>query len=574
MVGVEHRHGKHAISKEVGDARLLLSCQGSYFMLGSGNLSRYDGYFFFDKDEMEMYKVVEDLGLPVDKIVNTFDGAEIGNSRFVLSEKGLRIDTKMPVSVNLDCRKSYDLRQWGRDYEIIDDECIIVKFTKRTDYREDKTNGVVEYERYIAIKHNGKHEKIGAWIQKHYEYDRQRNSAPFERYVFQALKIDAERVAVCVAKDLQLAKQLVNEVFAQSSAKGALKKMAKEEEVNFAYLCAKQSLDNLVVDNRILAGLPWFFQFWARDEAIAVGALLKQKDKQAKGILFSELGNIQLNGRIPNRMPASGLDAADTNGWCVLRMQQLVDKKELDSTESKFLMAKLEYIFSRIDLNFVEQYLVFNSPQETWMDTVENGDNREGARIEIQALQLCFYKLLYSISKQDRFVELAKNLKARVKHEFFNGEMLADGLGDFTVRPNLFIAFYAYPDLLSKPEWIAVFDNALKRLWLEWGGLASIDKESNLFHPMHTGEDNHSYHRGDSWFWLNNLAAICMYRLDKYRYWDHIQKILRASTNEILWMGAVGHHAEISSAFAEQSRGCLCQAWSVGMYIELVHELR
>jgi glycogen debranching enzyme len=64
-----------------------------------------------------------------------------------------------------------------------------------------------------------------------------------------------------------------------------------------------------------------------------------------------------------------------------------------------------------------------------------------------------------------------------------------------------------------------------------------------------------------------------MLRLDKAKYSYHIQKILDASTREILWMGALGTHSEISSAEVQESRGCFSQAWSLGTYIELVTEL-
>ena len=168
---------------------------------------------------------------------------------------------------------------------------------------------------------------------------------------------------------------------------------------------------------------------------------------------------------------------------------------------------------------------------------------------------------------------MAKHLKERIKSSFWDGNMLADGLHDFTIRPNVFLAYYVYPELLSEDEWKICFENALKKLWLEWGGLTTIDKENPLFKPKHTGANNLSYHRGDSWYWVNNLAAVCMHRLDKDHFNAYVEMVLEASTREILWMGAVANHAEVSSAFRQESRGCLSQAWSLAMYIELVNEL-
>ena len=54
---------------------------------------------------------------------------------------------------------------------------------------------------------------------------------------------------------------------------------------------------------------------------------------------------------------------------------------------------------------------------------------------------------------------------------------------------------------------------------------------------------------------------------------DYIKKILGASTEEILYKGAIGTAGELSSAKELRSEGCLMQAWSNALYIELVEEL-
>ena len=113
----------------------------------------------------------------------------------------------------------------------------------------------------------------------------------------------------------------------------------------------------------------------------------------------------------------------------------------------------------------------------------------------------------------------------------------------------------------------------MKSLWLEWGGVSTIDKKNPEFHSISTGENPASYHCGDSWYWINNLAAICVNRLDKRLFRDYINKIINASTHEIIYLGIIGHHAELSSAKKQTAEGCLAQAWSAAMYIELVDEL-
>jgi glycogen debranching enzyme len=180
------------------------------------------------------------------------------------------------------------------------------------------------------------------------------------------------------------------------------------------------------------------------------------------------------------------------------------------------------------------------------------------------------FRLLRKIGKEDLY---ETELKAAVRADMFNKKILADGLDNFIIRPNVFIAAYVYPELLTKKEWNTVFDSMLHKLWLKWGGLSTIDKSHPLYLSAHTGQDLRSYHRGDSWFWINNLAAIVLYRLDRKKYWKYISKIIAASVQEMLYMGYTGYSSEVSSATELKSEGCWGQAWSSAMFIELIGEI-
>ena len=207
------------------------------------------------------------------------------------------------------------------------------------------------------------------------------------------------------------------------------------------------------------------------------------------------------------------------------------------------------------------------------MDTDFQGDNREGIRLEIQALRLNMYRLMFELTQDHKYKVLENVLRLKARQHFWDKKILADGLNDFTIRPNIFIAHYAYPELLSREEWEACFENSLKALWLEWGGLSTIDKNNQLFTDANTGEDSKSYHRGDSWFWINNMAALALHGVNKTKFSKHVQKIIEASAEDILWKGCIGCHSEISSAKELSSRGCFNQAWSNAMFIEMVDEV-
>ncbi|MBU1204761.1 MAG: hypothetical protein KKE93_02540 [Nanoarchaeota archaeon] len=600
MVKIVHSLNNHKIeSKSTKDNRFLITNKkGGYFCLANKNKSRYDGLFFFDE---KMHKVIESLHIidstKASKVINKFyeikrECGSVTETFFMphhYDSLVYEITKPSTIEIVLDARESYDQRQWGRFYSIWQEgDKIIVKFVKKTDAREDSSDAKEEYSLFSVLKFEGMFKKVEEWEKIHYEFDKKRNSMPYERYVFSALTLKTDKVVLSFSKNKEKAKKEADYVFRNIER---LKKKQRDYYESLlktknklkgdsliAYLCALNSLDSLVVNDKgIFAGLPWFFQFWTRDEAVSLKALILQGNfNLAKNILFRHLKSVLHDGKLIIK-PDSLLRSADSAGWISKRAEDLIyilkSKKILKNNLTKKEIKKIEERIGH-SLDFMIKYhtrehLVFNNAKETWMDSLQ----RDGFRIEIQAMQLSMYKLMYELTNNRIYQELESDLKKEVRKKFWNKKYLADGLDDFTIRPNIFIAAYIYPELLAKKEWIICFDNILKHLWNNWGGLSTIDKKSLLFRPEHTGENNESYHNGDSWFWINNLAAIVLYRLDKKRYKKYIDKILEASTKEILWQGAIGHHSELSSSKELRSEGCLAQAWSAAMYIELINEI-
>jgi glycogen debranching enzyme len=245
-----------------------------------------------------------------------------------------------------------------------------------------------------------------------------------------------------------------------------------------------------------------------------------------------------------------------------------------------FAKNRLKYAIEQILTHQTDRGLVECKNLESWMDTSYKTDNRGGFLIEVQALQLAMYKLmqfLCTITKNTtKFIaykKLEDATREKVRQEFWNPPILNDRKDDPTVRPNIFLAYYLYPNLLSKEEWTKCFDHMIERLWLSWGGFATIDMKNPLFSERYSGENNKSYHRGDSWFFVNNIAAICLIRVGRDRYKEIIAKILEASSEDLLFRGAIGHASELSSAAEQRAEGCFCQAWSAATFVELVYEL-
>jgi glycogen debranching enzyme len=556
---------------------------GGFAWLSSSPESRYQGVFF--RLGGKVFKTIADFKVDSDlrEVTNMFWGVRRtydGVSERIVMPYGsdsILVDFSSPARFDLllDCKTIDDNREWGRYYEVKrEKDCVVVSYSKKNDSRDNGADKS-EYDVHLAISGEG----IGflpkqEWVEQNYAFDESRKSRPYSRWVYNAGTLSGENFVISAGlnrnsainsarKLLKERKSVLNRQV-DYSAKQLHVKSPMPKRISLAYQCACNSLDALSVDDEgLYAGIPWFYQFWVRDEAVSCNALrMIGKGELAKNILQRHLSSLSKK-QMPLAYGEHSLKTADGPGWVALRYFQ--NAGLFSKTDQKKANLFLKNAFSAVKKS-MDNGLVVNGPLETWMDTSAGNDVRDGARIEIQALALALAKGLGE-------KEFCQTLEQRVRETFWNGSYLYDGLNDSTIRPNVFIAAYAYPELLTREQWEKCFDTVLPRLWLPWGGLSSIDTSHELFTDHYTGQDNVSYHRGDSWFWLNNLAALVLYRTNAAKYKQVIEKIIEASTYEILCLGAIGHHAEVSSARALSSHGCVSQAWSSAMFIELCNEL-
>lgn len=613
MVRVTHILGAKRLEGEAANpVGILTNKLGGYVSFSPTTISRYQGVFF--NNNGEMHKVIEAI-LPLDALpVSAFNN----HFSWMQWERGfLKEDIIFPFNHNtliyelseekeillaLDCKRAYDDRQFGRYYSIAKEGGkLIITFTKKSDSKEDLGHGKTEYQIYLVIDESRNFQIIDQFSPTRYSFDKERNSPPWERHVYHAVKIRAKQLVLsfstskeeALKENTRVLNNFVHVTQKQKLRENNVRRTIKDPETNMAYHAARNSLDQLTctVDGRqgIYAGLWWFFQFWSRDEAVSLKAWTLQGNYHlTKEIIFNSFRHLKPNGRLPNRWPPSDLESADSIYWLAKRVRDFLDLLEQERLTSKHLLAedklflknKLETAMVGLLKSHTKEGFDVCGKKETWMDTAWKEDNRDGIRIEQQALRLALFKALRLLCKEtDDTIcyRLAahheEELRQKTRQYFLKGDYLWDGINDPTMRPNIFIACYVYPELLSPGEWLQCFKKILPKLWQEWGGLSTIAKDHPLYCDAHTGADNKSYHRGDSWYWLNNVAAICLARTSRFTFRKEIRAILEASTREILWMGAIGHHAEISSSRQQESKGCLMQAWSAAMYIELVEEL-
>lgn len=602
---------EHTVDKNLEQVAFLLSNKrGGYAMFSGSHISRFFGLYF--NLNFKMFKVLEDV-----KIKNSAGLSKLKLKHWCVERTrkgggGLKETFFMPYGHNalvyelsspreiefiFDIRETYDNRNFGRNYSIErEGNKLIVSYRKNKDYREDGADGTSEYIVYACVAFPDKafeYEKAEQWYPVEYDFDRKRNSSPWGKFVFNAFSAktgfcvltfsDSRKNAIeeadFVMRHLHILKKKQEDVVS-SNLRFAHGKKIMSQDQQMALKCSVNAVHNLtsVVGETagMHAGLPWFFQFWSRDEAISMQSLILSGGREfAKEIIMRQLGMIDEKGFTAAQYPANSIASADSLGWLCKRIHQNINK--FTSEEKEIIYQKLKIAADRLIKNATHGKLALNEPKATWMDTDFAGDSRAGARIEIQAMRLMLYKLMKELVVNPYYkkfyTDFERNMREKVRRIFWNGKYLKDGSDDSTIRPNVFIAYYIYPELLEDWEWKICFENALKALWLDWGGLSSIDKKHSLFCDTYTGEDPKSYHRGDSWYWINNLAALCMFRLDKDLFAKYIHEILNRSTKEILYNGVIGSHAELSSAKEPKSQGCLAQLWSSAMYIELMDEM-
>ncbi|MFH1649038.1 MAG: amylo-alpha-1,6-glucosidase [Candidatus Woesearchaeota archaeon] len=586
---------------------LLVNKNGSYLSLSDSNVSHYQGWVLMQ--EGEPYKVIEQLRPEgtLQEIHNHFSHIsrvwdkgteELSMSRHCVIQSFKEYTGK--VQIWLDCRSIKDFSDSGRIYEINEENGMIsVRYVKH----RDNSLREAQHETWIVIQGLPNHKIIGLWKWTEYSYDASRKDRE-GGHVYDALEFNVEGEASIIysvgntkqeaVERLNHALQHKNDIRESYSHYLAKTLTFDDVEINTAV----RALDRLTIKDpfkeegtpAIIAGLPWFNQVWTRDELVSLGGYISlERHYLAKEILQRQLAALREDSTMPCRIPSTDLGGADGTGWLFFRWLQFITKLQSAKVLKDFLTnEELSSLLVKAEMAIEQQIergnaLIENGPLETWMDTCNGDDVRKGARIEIQALWLSACKLVRELHRilgnpnGADILRFEETLKKSTREALFHEGRLHDGIFegklDTRVRPNIFLAYYVYPELLTKQEWKQAFVYTLDELWLEWGGLSSISRNDPLYCSEHTGMDNKSYHRGDSWFWINNVAAIVMNRVDSNLFKYYVHKIKKASVEEMLFHGFVGHCAEISSAAKMESKGCWAQAWSAGTLIELLVEL-
>ena len=299
----------------------LTNKNGGFCIIPPTPKSRFEGVFFKKGDNV--FKVIESIRhhKPVTKVVNQLWKASremegITESYCMpLHSSSLiyELNEKAEFDIVLDCKHIYDNREWGRTYELSREQgCLLIKFSKKKDERDAESEFNEEFDIYIAVYGNDmEYRAVEKWEKVFYELDKERDSKPFERHVFYACMLRCKEVVFAFSTEKKTALKKAKYIWRNRQSLKREKethvshiihqKALPDTETAVAYQCSLNAIDSLLVKGQgISAGLPWFFQFWARDELISLKALINMgKFLTAKKILFKNLELISDGGKIP-----------------------------------------------------------------------------------------------------------------------------------------------------------------------------------------------------------------------------------------------------------------------------------
>jgi len=588
---IVHHFLNRVIAKETDFLGVLMTDNiGGYFLL-TDNQTRYQGWHI--RLGQNLFKIIDSI-IPLGQekpqalenrvwkirrcFQNFYDEIILPNG---FCGFYYNLNVKNPVEIRFDIKKGYENPVEGRFYSVN----LINKNYFHIHFEQKQAGGATDFSLDVVGRINqGKITKKEIWENVYYPYDKYRQSEPCQRWVFNALKIDgAKEVIIAAGENFTQARKNLDKIY--KNKKTIINKSKKISERQVRYyrhlppniswsisLC-RASLKNLLVFNSennliegIYAGLPWFYQFWWRDEATSLKALALQDLKIAKTLSLKRLKDFLKLTDLSFSTPTQSLDGL------LLYLKNIYELAKIDNffnKDNKKLLYSAYIHISKLLKDNIKNNLLMCDSKKTWMDSIKRSD----FPVEIQFLYASFLRDMYQITKNTIYLNDLNKLTQNIRQQYFKDGILLDGLDDKTIRPNIFLAYYYYPRILRKKEWEVVFNNALEKLFLSWGGIATLDKTHLNFNRYYTGENPQSYHQGDSWFYLNNITANVLLDVNAEKFAPIIKLIIQASSNDILYCLVGGHSSELSSADNFAPAGCFCQLWSSATLLELLMKI-
>jgi glycogen debranching enzyme len=504
------------------------------------------------------------------------------------------------VDIDLDMREFHDFDKWGRNYETyVKGGVFFVKYSKGEDYNL-----------YLGIKAvNFSYDLIKEWIKKEYSYSKQRGSL-WEWYIYRLMEfhVDGNKKLIFGAgfSESEVVEQIVLleehqkelEKFDEDFIKAVTKDVDFEKPIsqdtqlayNLSNLAMYKFLNQNFEGGGVYAGFPWFIQVWSRDDLICLRSLINRGEMQiVKRRIMYYLQNMDESvGKLKRLMTQKDSEVSvDAMFLLAKRVEDLIfflEEHEFLNLSDILSEGELEFIYEKLNKAFNvfikedwdhDEELLKVKYADSWMDTIPVNlplDIQVGL-LEYVSVLAVLAGTLHKKDEVDKFLDFENVFRLKIRNTYFRNGVLYNEPYEDKHNCNVFLAYYLYPDLFFRNEWEQIFDKAVMELQTDWGGMASLSIKHPEFVEEYSGENNRSYHNGDSWFWINNIAAIALNDINEKKYRGTVNGILLSSTKDILKMGSIGFASEISSFKVQKSEGCFAQAWSSATYIEMIDKL-
>ncbi len=366
-----------------------------------------------------------------------------------------------------------------------------------------------------------------------------------------------------------------------------------------AYVVRRDSTDG----KSIIAGYP-FFEDWGRDTMISLAGatLVTGRFEECKSILRTFAKYVK-NGLLPNLFPEGGENPMYNSADAPLLFVNAVYEYLEYSGDKAFQDELLPVLKQIIDgyqhgtdfhIGMDSDGLVMAGAgleQLTWMD-VRVGDflptPRHGKPVEINAYWYSALMVMYALTQDSNYQELASKVKDAFQEKFWNEseqclkDVLSGGKDENQIRCNQIWALTMPFTMLSAEKEAFILKKVKDELYTTVG-LRTLAKEDPDFHRVYIGpmeERDRAYHQGTVWaFPLGayyraciRYAGKCEDMAEKERIQTELAEGFEA-LNAWLREGCVSQIAEIYDGETPTvSRGCFAQAWSVTELLRAVYD--
>lgn len=580
------RYRSHGIETQGADRAILYS-DGASFTLPTGARSHYDGLLCQRYDRDKGFSAIKILDSVLFEDEGTIEQISVDTSEFVVEyESGLIVvyaleSTSRSTTLTLrmskpargvlrfDTRHVYDSEPFHKFYEL---EPLASRGARAytLNFRKESVNDtrydIEETIRFGFYGSDVSDERIDRWTVIEDAFDTKRSGNPASHHVYEPLRFTGCETIILTTKT-RLAKHDSEHRSTPVPDRRSLARIAAEGQLRGSVLTRGSA-------KHVLAGFPWFFQEWSRDTGISIGGMRSILSPDERINILIRLAKSLSRSEASIQSDDTSLRTADAMGLVMWRLSQ----EELSQPKRKVLAKILEDHLHSLDSR-IESGLLTNAERETWMDT--GLGFRAGACIEIQALYARMLSFAASLSGYEHYTQQRARFIEQVREAFIgeDGRIIdhidQDGNPFPYAMHNVFLAHVIEPELFEYGTWEWTFDEWLTRLSRpeNSGMIFSLEERSPLFRGHHEGANDASYHRGDSWLFMNHLCALALTQFNRERYADRIDAIIEASVHDCLELGAFLGFSEVSSAHVQDSNGCWAQTWSAATFIELLETL-